>query len=172
MSLKNLFIFVRGRIRTYSWRAWASNAYHYTTLTFRLLCFWNLNNLLSYILKKKNLLVELNFFHKNYLFTDKGFEPSTEKFIVYRFIRYFCSSYTFPYSYLVTTSSKLPISQWALARRPSLQAKLILCRWRAVCTRPIYVFTATFWFAITSDSDFMQTSFSLQSELGKFLKFS
>ena len=27
--------------------------------------------------------------------------------------------------------------------------------WRAVCTRPGNVFTATFWFAITSDSSFM-----------------
>jgi len=27
--------------------------------------------------------------------------------------------------------------------------------WRAVCTRPGNVFTATFWFAITSDSNFM-----------------
>ena len=38
--------------------------------------------------------------------------------------------------------------------------------WRAVCTRPGNVFTATCWFAITSNSGFMQASFSLQSELG------
>ena len=37
--------------------------------------------------------------------------------------------------------------------------------WRAVCTRPGNVFTATFWFAITSDSDFMESSCRLQSEL-------
>ena len=30
--------------------------------------------------------------------------------------------------------------------------KLTLCMWRAVCTRPRYIFTATCWFAITSDS--------------------
>ena len=37
--------------------------------------------------------------------------------------------------------------------------------WRAVCTNPENVFTATFWFAITSDSDFMKSSCRLQSEL-------
>ena len=38
--------------------------------------------------------------------------------------------------------------------------------WRAVCTRPENVFTATCWFAITSDSGFMKSSCRLQSELG------
>ena len=37
--------------------------------------------------------------------------------------------------------------------------------WRVVCTRPGNVFTAACWSAITSDSDFMQASCSLQSEL-------
>ena len=37
--------------------------------------------------------------------------------------------------------------------------------WRAVCTTPGNVFTATFWFAITSDSNFMKSSCRLQSEL-------
>ena len=37
--------------------------------------------------------------------------------------------------------------------------------WRAVCTRPGNVFTAACWSAITSNSDFMQASCSLQSEL-------
>ena len=40
--------------------------------------------------------------------------------------------------------------------------------WRAVCTRPGNVFTAACWSAITSNSDFMQASFSLQSELRQF----
>ena len=46
----------------------------------------------------------------------KGFEPfmkrpkSTDSFF---------SSYTFPYSYLVTTSSKLSISQWVLLKPSS-----------------------------------------------------
>ena len=37
--------------------------------------------------------------------------------------------------------------------------------WRAVCTRPGNVFTAPCWCAITSDSNFMESSFRLQSEL-------
>ena len=37
--------------------------------------------------------------------------------------------------------------------------------WRAVCTRPGNVFTAACWSAITSDSDFMESSCRLQSEL-------
>ena len=41
--------------------------------------------------------------------------------------------------------------------------------WRAVCTRPGNVFTAACWSAITSNSDFMQASCSLQSELRQFL---
>ena len=41
--------------------------------------------------------------------------------------------------------------------------------WRAVCTRPENVFTATCWFAITSDSNFMKSSCRLQSELRRTL---
>ena len=37
--------------------------------------------------------------------------------------------------------------------------------WRAVCTTPGNVFTPTFWFGITSDSNFMKSSCRLQSEL-------
>ena len=37
--------------------------------------------------------------------------------------------------------------------------------WRAVCTTPGNVFTLTFWFRITSDSNFMESSCRLQSEL-------
>ena len=43
--------------------------------------------------------------------------------------------------------------------------------WRAVCTRPGNVFTAVCWPAITSNSSFMKTNFSLQSELRLFLGF-
>ena len=42
--------------------------------------------------------------------------------------------------------------------------------WRAVCTTPGNVFTTTFWFAITSDSNFMESSCRLQSELGPTLR--
>jgi len=41
--------------------------------------------------------------------------------------------------------------------------------WRAVSTRLENVFTAVWWPAITSDSNFMQSSFRLQSELGLLL---
>ena len=37
--------------------------------------------------------------------------------------------------------------------------------WRAVCTTPGNVFTLTFWFRITSDSNFMKSSCRLQSGL-------
>ena len=33
----------------------------------------------------------------------------------------------------------------------------------------VHKFTVTFWFTITSDSDFMLTSYSQQSELRRFL---
>ena len=42
--------------------------------------------------------------------------------------------------------------------------------WRAVCTTPGNVFTPTFWFGITSDSNFMESSCRLQSELGPTLR--
>ena len=68
------------------------------------------------------------------------------------------SSRTFRYGYLVTTSPQSLAS-------PSTAPSLLLGHrlrvlptpmvWRAVCTRPGNVFTATFWFAITSDSSFM-----------------
>ena len=82
------------------------------------------------------------------------------------------SSRTFRYGYLVTTSPQSSIP-------PSTASSLLLdyrlrvlptpMVWRAVCTRPGNVFTAACWSAITSNSDFMQASFSLQSELGQFL---
>ena len=53
-----------------------------------------------------------------------------------------------------------------LGRRIGLRVLVTFMVWRAVCTRPGNVFTATCWSAITSDSDFMEASFSLQSELG------
>ena len=43
--------------------------------------------------------------------------------------------------------------------------------WRAVCTTPGNVFTLTFWFRITSDSNFMKSSCRLQSELRPTLEF-
>ena len=42
--------------------------------------------------------------------------------------------------------------------------------WRAVCTTPGNVFTPTFWFGITSDSNFMESSCRLQSGLGLALE--
>ena len=45
-----------------------------------------------------------------------------------------------------------------------------LIAWRAVCTTPGNVFTLTFWFRITSDSNFMESSCRLQSELGPILE--
>ena len=42
--------------------------------------------------------------------------------------------------------------------------------WRAVCTTPGNVFTPTFWFGITSDSNFVKSSCRLQSGLGPTLK--
>ena len=68
------------------------------------------------------------------------------------------SSRTFRYGYLVTTS---PQSSAPPSTAPSfrlghwLRAYPTPMVWRAVCTRPGNVFTATFWFAITSDSSFM-----------------
>ena len=44
--------------------------------------------------------------------------------------------------------------------------------WRAVCTTPGNVFTVTFWFTITSDSNFMESSCRLQSELRLTLEIS
>ena len=41
--------------------------------------------------------------------------------------------------------------------------------WRAVCTRPGNVFTVACWSTITSDSNFMQSSCRLQSELRRLL---
>ena len=68
------------------------------------------------------------------------------------------SSRTFRYGYLVTTSpqlSILPSAAPSLRLGHWLRALPTPMVWRAVCTRPGNVFTATFWFAITSDSSFM-----------------
>ena len=51
-----------------------------------------------------------------------------------------------------------------------LWVKSTLMVWQAVCTRPGNVFTAAFWSAITSDSNFMSSSCRGQSELGRFLR--
>ena len=83
------------------------------------------------------------------------------------------SSRTFRYGYLVTTSPQSSIP-------PSAASSLLLdyrlrvlptpMVWRAVCTRPGNVFTVACWSTITSNSDFMQASCSLQSELGQFFE--
>ena len=68
------------------------------------------------------------------------------------------SSRTFRYGYLVTTSPQSFVLPWAaLSLRLSrwLWAPQTPMVWRAVCTRPGNAFTATFWFAITSNSNFM-----------------
>ena len=68
------------------------------------------------------------------------------------------SSRTFRYGYLVTTSpqlSDLPSAAPSFQLGHRLRAFPTPMVWRAVCTRPGNVFTATFWFAITSDSSFM-----------------
>ncbi len=68
------------------------------------------------------------------------------------------SSRTFRYGYLVTTSpqlSDLPSAAPSLRLGHWLRAFPTPMVWRAVCTRPGNVFTATCWFAITSDSSFM-----------------
>ena len=59
-----------------------------------------------------------------------------------------------------------PIIPPTLGLKTGLRVLVTFMVWRAVCTRPGNVFTATCWSAITSDSDFMQASFSLQSVLG------
>ena len=102
------------------------------------------------------------------------------------------SNRRFPYGYLVTTSPQsltLPwhLIKWYINRRffafyfltssvflcssnEKLRAKSIPMVWRAVCTRPRYVFTAACWSAITSDSIFMLSSCRQQSELRRFLR--
>ena len=62
-----------------------------------------------------------------------------------------------------------PIIRFTLGGRIRLRVPLTFMVWRAVCTRPGNVFTATCWSAITSDSDFKEASFSLLSELGPAL---
>ena len=82
------------------------------------------------------------------------------------------SSRRFPYGYLVTTSPQSLILPWpaaSLRLAHSLQVKPIPMVWRAVCTRPGNVFTASCCYAITSDSDFMRSSFRPQSELRQLL---
>ena len=84
------------------------------------------------------------------------------------------SSRTFRYGYLVTTSPQSsipPSTAFSLMLNYRLRVLPTPMVWRAVCTRPGNVFTATFWFAITSNSDFMQAGCSLQSELGQFFEF-
>ena len=58
----------------------------------------------------------------------------------------------------------------SLALNYRLRVKSTLMVWQAVCTRPGNVFTAAFWSAITSDSNFMSSSCRGQSELGRLLR--
>ena len=84
------------------------------------------------------------------------------------------SSRRFSSRYLVTTSppsSALPPPAAPLLLAHRLRVFPTLMVWRAVCTRPGNVFTAVCWPAITSNSSFMKTNFSLQSELRLFLGF-
>ena len=83
------------------------------------------------------------------------------------------SSRTFRYGYLVTTSPQSlvpPSTASSLRLDHRLRVLPTFVVWRAVCTRPGNVFTAACWSAITSDSDFMQASCSLQSELRMVLR--
>ena len=79
------------------------------------------------------------------------------------------SSRRFSYSYLVTTSPQSPFIPSASApftgqlRWFRVQTAFVV--WRAVCTRSENVFTASFWYAITSDFNFMRSSCRPQSEL-------
>ena len=82
------------------------------------------------------------------------------------------SSRTFRYGYLVTTSPQSLVSpstagSFRLPHRLRVLPTPMV--WRAVCTRPGNVFTAACWSAITSNSNFIQASCSLQSELGMLL---
>ena len=94
------------------------------------------------------------------------------------------SSSRFPYHYLVTTSPKLgPLGSPAIlkivmhfsAKNPSshsCQFNLISppWAWRAVCTKPRYLFTVACWSTITNDSCFMLSSCREQFELRMFFK--
>ena len=82
------------------------------------------------------------------------------------------SSRSFSNGYLVTTSPQLPNPPSAassLRLDYGLRVFPALMVWRAVCTRPGNVFTAACWSAITSNSDFVQSSCRLQSELRRLL---
>ena len=99
------------------------------------------------------------------------FRVQTNSFVFYSLERRW-SSRTFRYGYLVTTSPQSltpPSTASPLRLDYRLRVLPTLMVWRAVCTRPGNVFTAAFWSAITSNSDFMQAGCSLQSELGRLL---
>ncbi len=77
------------------------------------------------------------------------------------------SSRTFRYGYLVTTSPQLlasPSTAPPLRLGHRLRVLPTPMVWRAVCTRPGNVFTATFWFAITSDFTFDCSSLTVRSQ--------
>ena len=88
--------------------------------------------------------------------------------LIFPFLKRRWSSRTFQYDYLVTTSPpsrSVPSTAASLRLAYRLRVPPTRMVWRAVCTRPGNVFTASCWYAITSDSNFMESSFRLQSEL-------
>ena len=85
------------------------------------------------------------------------------------------SSHTFRYGYLVTTSPQsltLPWPTASLRLAHHLWVKPTSMVWRAVCTRPGNVFTVACWSTITSDSNFMNSSCRVQSELRQIFEVS
>ena len=99
--------------------------------------------------------------HRKFLFmflTYRNIHNWTASFLTSSSLERRWSSRTFRYGYLVTTSPQLsapPSAAPSLRLGHWLRAYPTPMVWRAVCTRPGNVFTATFWFAITSDSSFM-----------------
>ena len=101
------------------------------------------------------LVFSLPLFSLQYLF--EGWTFKTKQQFIFSLERRW-SSRTFRYGYLVTTSPQsltLPSTPSSLRLDRRLRVLPTPMVWRAVCTRPGNAFTATFWFAITSNSNFM-----------------
>ena len=99
-----------------------------------------------------------NFTQRLFAYAKRLFDNWTVKQPILFLLERRWSSRTFRYGYLVTTSpqsSAPPSAAPSLRLGHWLRAYPTPMVWRAVCTRPGNVFTATFWFAITSDSSFM-----------------
>ena len=96
--------------------------------------------------------------HRKFFVPFRNIHNWTASFLTSSSLERRWSSRTFRYGYLVTTSPQLsapPSAAPSLRLGHWLRAYPTPMVWRAVCTRPGNVFTATFWFAITSDSSFM-----------------